>query len=448
MSSRRQHRKSHPLQSSSFYLLVATIVGMLAFLSIRFNSQWDWAANDRNSLSETSRQVVGQLQAPLTITSFTPEHRELRLRIKSVIAPYQRASTKISLTFVSPSAQPSLTRKLGIRASGELRFEYQGRAENLQNLDEQHITRVIQRLLRREQYWIVGLEGHGERSLLGQGNYDLGLFGGKLKIAGYPISTLNLTDTPTIPDNTQILLLAGPQTGYLPGEISQIERYLKEGGNLLWLAEPGGQYGLEQISKQLGLSLLPGTVVDASGAKLGLESPAILPISNYGEHPATRELNQHSLFPHAMAMESGNSPWKTSPILQSHTKSWNETSPLKGELALNPEAWETPGPLTVGFSLTRKRTTGEQRIIVIGDGDFLSNTYLGNGGNLNLGLNLIRWLAQDDQLLDISAHVASDRAIHLSDTASALIGFLFLFGIPVLLASTGIYLGYRRRGRQ
>jgi len=451
MATSKQPRLALSLQKTSLYLLVAALVGMLGFLSLKFNTQWDWSAGDRNSLSSASALVLSKLQAPLSITSFAPEQRALRLRIRSVIAPYLRAHSGVKFTFINPSAQPALARKLGIRASGELRIEYQDKGENLQTLDEEHITQAIQRLLLREQRWVVGLEGHGERSLLGQSNYDLGLFGNALTKAGYPLSTLKLTDTPDIPSNTRILVLAGPQSQYLPGEVEQIQQYLKAGGNMLWLADPGKQHGFQQglqtIASILNIHPLPGTVVDVSGAKLGLDSPAIIPINHYKGHPATRDLSQLSLFPHAMAMEASKSKWQSTAVLQTHKKSWNETSPITGKLALNPELWETPGPLTIGLSLTQQFTDHEQRIVVVGDGDFLSNTFLGNGGNLNLGLNLIRWLAEDDQLLDIPTNVVPDRQINLSNTASAWIGFSFLFALPLLLSGTGFYLGWRRRNR-
>ncbi|WP_255210745.1 hypothetical protein [Methylogaea oryzae] len=58
---------------------------------------------------------------------------------------------------------------------------------------------------------------------------------------------------------------------------------------------------------------------------------------------------------------------------------------------------------------------------MLGDGDFLSNTYLGNGGNLNLGLNLVQWLSHNDQLINIPAKTASDAKLELSKSASAVI---------------------------
>ena len=90
---------------------------------------------------------------------------------------------------------------------------------------------------------------------------------------------------------------------------------------------------------------------------------------------------------------------------------------------------------------------GEQRIVVIGDGDFLSNAYLGNGGNLNLGMNLIDWLGRDDALIAISPTTAPDLSLTLSKFASAVIGLTVLLGLPLLLLACGITIWLRRRHR-
>jgi ABC-type uncharacterized transport system involved in gliding motility auxiliary subunit len=103
------------------------------------------------------------------------------------------------------------------------------------------------------------------------------------------------------------------------------------------------------------------------------------------------------------------------------------------------------GPLTIGVALEREVNGKEQRILVIGDGDFLSNAFLGNGGNLDLGINLIRWLSSDDQLLNIPARTAQDTRLELSPVMGALIGIGFLLVLPILFLGAGVVIWLRRR---
>jgi ABC-type uncharacterized transport system involved in gliding motility auxiliary subunit len=84
---------------------------------------------------------------------------------------------------------------------------------------------------------------------------------------------------------------------------------------------------------------------------------------------------------------------------------------------------------------------------VLGDGDFLSNTYLGNGGNLDLGLNLVLWLGHDDAFLDIRVHSAPDTTLVMNRTSIAVIGIGFLIGVPSVLLLSGITVWWRRRRR-
>lgn len=89
----------------------------------------------------------------------------------------------------------------------------------------------------------------------------------------------------------------------------------------------------------------------------------------------------------------------------------------------------------------------QQRIVVIGDGDFLSNAFLGNGGNLDLGLNIIQWLSRSDALINIPSKTAPDRKLELSPIASGAIAVGFLFVLPIVLIGTGAIVWFKRRRR-
>ena len=161
-----------------------------------------------------------------------------------------------------------------------------------------------------------------------------------------------------------------------------------------------------------------------------------------------------TVYPEAAALEINDSgTWNTIPLLSTLERAWTELSEIAGEIQFDSDTDERSGPLDIGVALTRVRTDESeaslpvQRVVVIGDGDFLSNTYLGNAGNLGLGLNIVQWLSHDDAALNISIKSAPDTSLVLGKVAQAVIGLGFLIGLPALLLVTGILIWLLRRRR-
>ena len=205
---------------------------------------------------------------------------------------------------------------------------------------------------------------------------------------------------------------------------------------------------LQPLADRLEIEILPGTIVDASAASLGLDNPAYAIVPQYPEHPATAGFKLLTLYPYTSALKGKDSAtWIQTPLLSTLERAWNETGEIRGEVQRDTGQGEQAGPLTIGIALERRLNDREQRILVVGDGDFLSNAFLGNGGNLDLGINLIRWLASDDQLLNIPAHTAQDIRLELSPVTGAVIGIGFLVVLPLLFIITGTWIWLRRRKR-
>lgn len=460
----RKSRLQVRLQNIAFVVLFLAAMGLLAWLSTRYVHQEDWSFGARNTLSEPSRMLLGTLKGPIEITAFASDNATLRKRITNLVGRYQRYKSDVKLVFVDPNTDPEGARTQGISLDGELLVGYQGRSEKLQEHTEQGLSNALQRVGRQAQRWIVFLEGHGERNPHGQANHDLGNFVQELERKGLTVQTANLALNPSIPLNTTVLVLAGPQVDLLPGEVKIITDYIDKGGSLLWLADPGNQYGLEGIGEHLGVHFLPGVVVDANTQLFGIDNPAFALVPEYPNHPITRDLKTLSLFPQAAAIDfKAPPPWQGSEFLTTLPRTWNETGPLSGEIRRDEDRDEHSGPLVLGVSLTRDLDapatandsaaaepvpdTVSQRVAVIGDGDFLSNAYLGNGGNLNLGMNIFNWLAHDDSFIAIPAKTAPDTSLSLSKIATGVIGLGFLIVLPALLLGSGLLIWLKRRKR-
>ncbi|HHQ13602.1 MAG TPA: ABC transporter [Chromatiales bacterium] len=426
---------------------------MLGWLSTRYNIEADWTRGGRNSLSVDSRKLLEEMEGPVHITAFARETPELREHIRDLVARYQRHKPDIELHFVNPDAEPERVRELGITLDGELLIAYNGRSDKIQELSEQSLTNALLRIARPSTRKVVFLTGHGERNPLGQANHDLGQFGKLLSDKGIHVETLKLAETPAIPGDTSLLVIADPRTPLLSGEVKIINRYLKQGGNLLWLVEPGGLAGLEPVAETLGVELLPGTVVDATTQLFGIDNPAFAIIPDYPMHEITRGIEGRiTLFPQACAIDV-NAPqgWEAQALLTTLDRAWTEIGPISGTIRFDQDSDERMGPLDIGYIFTREQGEEEQstqqRVALICDSDFISNTYLGNAGNIDLGLALFNWLNHDDRFIAITARTASDVNLELGTLARVLIGFGFLFVLPLLLLSAGVGIWWQRRNR-
>lgn len=449
------------LQNILFLLLLLTAIGLLGWLSQRYSYQADWTVNRRNTLSEASTKLLQRMPGPIHITAFARDTNLLpaRRKVRELIERYQHSKPDIKLHFVDPNTEPDRVRSEGITVNGELIVEYQKRREHIKNLSEETLTNTLQRLLRSGEQKIVFITGHGERSPHGKANQDYSLFMKGLANKGIKASSLSLNDKPEIPADTSVLVIASPQVDYLPGEVKIVLNYLKKGGNMLWMHDPGSVHGLERLAKSLGISFVPGTIVDPTTQMLGISDPSFALVTHYGHHPVVDGFKYMTIFPHAAGLEQFEiNHWKAAVLLQTVARSWSETSKLVGSVAFD-KGSDTPGPLTIGFALTRPVLKGDktgrkkdaeeknQRVIVLGDGDFISNTYLGNQGNQDLGYNIVNWLSHDDNFISIPSTTAPDTELVLEKRTWSLLGLMFLIVIPVILLTSGIVIWLKRRKR-
>jgi ABC-type uncharacterized transport system involved in gliding motility auxiliary subunit len=444
------------IQNIFFYLLLIVVIVLLAQLSLKTNVRSDWTVNNRHSLSETSITFLKQLEQEVTIQAFISPSDEYRPALEALLTHYQRHSKNLNVVYINPDFSPDRVRDLNIQQQGEIVVSLGEQQQHIFDLSEQSLTNALITVSRKQEQWLIFIEGHGERSPLNQANFNLSTWGEQLKQKGFKLQGLNLVEHSQIPINAAAVIIASPERDWLEGEINIIKHYIEDGGNLLWLVEPNDTEYLASLAEYLNIEFISGTLIDPNAQILGITDPQFVLITNYANHPIGKATSSVTLFPHAVAIEhdTENPYWRSLPLLTTQDNVWSEISPIDDnpdqEIIFN-LGNDTAGPLNVGLLLTRlpdenMAKDAEQRIAVIGDGDFLSNTYIGNAANLELGMALMNWLAADDSLINIPVKTTPDNQLELTRTQSIIIGLGFLIVIPVLLLGIGLWLWrYRRK---
>ncbi len=447
--SSKKFRRQLKIQQGIFVVLLLLLFALLGYLAFETRQQWDISQNGRNTLSQASIDLLRKMNAPVQITAYVTEQHaqygDVRNIIHDFVQLYQRIKPDLSLTFIDPVEQPHLAKDAGVKVNGEMVIHYQQRQAHLTTINEQAFTQALTRLARPEERLIMALSGHGERSLDGNANYDLGDFGRQLSINGFVSQPLNLALVPNIPSNADTLLIASPQVDLMPGEVDKLLHYIDRGGNLLWLVDQESLRGLLPLTEKLRLVLTPGVVVDPQAQQLKVPITFALG-AIYGQHEITRHFNYITVFPFARQIAfSENDEWRIVPLVDVAPNGWVESGSLDEEAISFDQDEDAAGPVTIAVALTRQFDHREQRVIVVGSGHFLANTYLGNGNNLDFGINMINWLTGDEDLVSIQPRAIVDNQLVFSETALSIIVIVFLFILPGGFLLSGTVIWWRRK---
>ncbi len=487
-----QHRSTQ-VSANALLTTVAVfaILGGLNFLTVRAPGQIDFTEIKQFSLAPQTKQVLKNLKQPVKALVFSnPADPQQR----SLLEQYKRQNPeRFSFEFIDPQAQPGLAQKYKIRTLGEVIIETGDRTKTLEGgLTEINLTPAVASLLRDRKVNAYVIQGHGETPLTG-GKSNLEEAVTELKKRDFNVSVLNLIEQKQIPEDADVLVIPGPKRPFLDSEVKLLSAYLQQGKGMLIMLDPGAKpdqksMGLDPILKEWGVQLDGRIVVDASGSgqMLGL-GPAIPLVTQYGDHPITKDFAQGpSFYPLAQAItvKPPSPEEKSTELIRTNPQSWAEGDPNQEKLQFDAKL-DRQGPLTLGVAMTKQITPDlstqtpdsnvspspappastpnpepsksatapsgnesrrEAKLVIIGDSDFptVANPQVLNS---DLFLNTVTWLGsgQDDPSLSIRPKELKDRRIEMSQghwRTLILVGLGFL---PVAAFGSAAYLWWKRR---
>jgi len=426
-------------------LLVLVVLGLFALSQL---TGWhsDWSRNQSNLLNVQTIDLLKRLPGKLAFTALLNDDVRLRDSLNTLLQRYKKVKPDIEIRLLRAIEQPALLRQYQLDRYGGLVIEYQQRSEILKSVDEHHLTNALYRLFQEDEQWLVILSESSTEKLIENSPLALQRMRHDLQRQAINIQILNSDKFTTIPDNTTVVIQRSILPKLSSERVNMLRDYLQRGGNLLWLLEPGQTAECETLQALLNIICLPGTLISSRTAKLGLSDPSVLVLPiELTPHSITDGLQNPVILIGALALDASSTRgWQVKPFLQTDQQTWTETSELdQPPLKYEPGLGEQAGILNVGLVLQRSRANGGlQRVLVIGDSDFLNDSYIDNGANRELTQRIIRWLTQADTLISLKSSTRPDRVMTLSNAHAWLIqyGFPYLLPFLLLLAGTRIFI--------
>lgn len=483
-------RKSF-LYSSNLILLIVLVLGILVvlnYLFAQYHHRFDFTQAKIHSLSDKSVKVLKNLDEEIRVKCFFREGNYNHSQMENLMELYTYHTNKIKYEFIDPDKNPGLVKRYDITEDGTTVLECQGNSNRITSVSEEDITNAIIKLTRERKKTIYFLEGHGENSIQQSEASGYSLAKKELEKLGYEVKTLTLALPNKFPEDTDLLIVPGPQKGLVPGELETIRSYLKKGGRVFFMIDPETSPGLNPLLTELGVKLENDLVVDTVSRLMG--GDYFMPVvSEYEFHQITEDFRYATFFPYARSLKkleqipegiSVDILAKTSP------NSWSERQLAQREVSFN-EGKDEKGPVAVAAvgkvkpqpeekekteekeeekkeeekaqpeAKKEKQSAEEEkegmaaeaekegRFAVFGDSDFISNRYYNLSGNGNFFLNTINWLTQEADLISIQPQTSQPRTIHLTPSQGRLLFFVSVIILPLIVLITGISVWVRRR---
>ncbi len=468
-------------------VLVLLVIGILAFANMigsRYTQRYDTTANKRFSLADLSVSVLSELEQEVHIVGFFrssgPDATNRHL-LDDMLNQFQYHSDHITYEFIDPDLEPSIARQYNISSYGTVVFESEGKTEHINRYLEENVTNALVKVTREGQKTVYFLEGHGEHNvnLTDQAGYNRIMQ--LLENQSYIVRSFSLLSEVEVPADCNVLVVAGPRTNLVGNEQEAIRNYLDRGGRALFLINPDYPEESADLSALLArwkVRVGENVVIDESavGRLPGMNEymPAVM---QYPAHPITRPLgNTVSFFPLVRSIETASASDDTveiQTIAMTGARSWAETT-LPGSPdeameyvpVLDPESDE-PGPVSIAVAITavpralprRDMATLtpqemamrpeehelKTRIVVVGNSSFASNAYIMLPGNGDLALNILNWLAQEEDLLAIRPKSSDTRLVQIS--LSQMRDIFIFTGIlsPIGILILGVVVWWRRK---
>ncbi|HOW87262.1 MAG TPA: Gldg family protein [Candidatus Omnitrophota bacterium] len=409
-------------------ILLATLT--LVYMVIQpFHERWDLTREKVYSLPRATTGVLRDLKdRRIDLLLFYQQDDLSKKGLEVFLKECQRHHPEFHYDFYDPNRRPQLARKFNVTDVKTVIFRSGGHEERLVAPTEEDFTNAFLRLLHPKDLDVCFVTGHGEVPLAEEGTGGYSRFQKTLQGYNAKIHSIVLTRD-HVPDVCQVVVVGGPRWDLTAEEFSDLDKAFQKGKGVFLLVDPmdpGAGAAFVEFARRYGVALGQNVIVDKMSRMVG--GDFLMPlVSQYLEtHPTGKNMKQATFFPLVRTVQPSVDTvegLEVAPLALTGDGSWAETDlqALEDGNSTFDIKTDIAGPLPVAVAIQQttdirpqttdktrtqvpspeERVPPQGRMIIVGDGDFLTNGYLDISGNKEFGLNMIRWLANDDRFMDV-----------------------------------------------
>jgi ABC-type uncharacterized transport system involved in gliding motility auxiliary subunit len=440
--------------AATYIMIVVAALAAANWLANRHNKSFDSTTNKRFSLSDQTVKLSSNLKDDVTIVYFDDPRRFSTAR--DLLDRYDNLSTKLKVEYVDLLKNPQRARDLGAR-EGSIFLRRGEKLQEARSLTEEEVTSALIRVLKTADKTVCFIQGGGEHPLEESTPDSYSGAKEQLEKNNYKVQAIELPSKAELPQGCSVVVVGGPRHDYPEAAVEAIKKYIENGGRALIMVDPPLQSRKTPIAENAALhKLLADWGVTAKrnlvlsmglDALAGLGSEVALS-SSYTTHPIVREMRGARVaFPLTRSIESKPAEKTSVENIALTSKTSIAVTKLGGELSeADLNAGKTDAHVLAAAGSYRRNTPADEgRFVVAGTSEFVANYALRYIGNRDLFLNMINWLASDEDLISIRPKDPEDRRIEMTRSQALLLKSTSQFIIPLGIILAGIFVWWRRR---
>jgi len=348
---------------SNTAVLIAVVLAILVgvnYLAARHPLKKDLTKNQRYSLSDQTKKVVGGLKEDVRVVYFQRASEMEGAAGVDRVKDYAALSPHVKAEFVDPIARPARARELDVKGPWpSIVIERGDKRERVNSDGEQDLTNAFIKVTREGRKTVCFAQGEGEKDI--DDGDDLGFSGVKAALGRdqYETKKVVLARETAVPADCSVLVVAGPQNDLLPQTADLLRDWIKGGGKAMLLDDPALKAktpNYDALLKAFNIEAGADVVVDVSGFGQIFGTGELTPIAvDYPYHEITRGFRVMTAFHEARSAKAGTGTVEgvfAQDLVKTSPASWAETDlSLKAPVKFD-EGKDTKGPVTLGAVAT------------------------------------------------------------------------------------------------